>query len=64
MKEGDYYIILPTGQKLKAAFTLKKEEDGLLEDVIGYMRYKLKGIDMKATIYSNPKKNRITWEMI
>lgn len=61
MKEGDYYIELPTGQKLKAKFELKKEEDGLLEDVIGCMRYTMRGINMRATIYSDPKKNRITW---
>ena len=61
MKEGDYYIMLPTGQKIPATFTVKKEDDGFLEDVIGQMWYKLKGINMRATIYSDPKKNTITW---
>lgn len=60
MTEGKYNLILANGSKVPAEFKSRTPE--LLPDALGTMHYKIQGINMRATIYSDPKKNKLIFE--
>lgn len=53
-------IQLENGNWINGEF--KGRTADMLPDVVGQIHYKLMGIDMKSTIYSDSKKNKIKWE--
>jgi len=55
-------IQLENGNSVNGEF--KDRTADMLPDVVGQIHYKLMGIEMKSTIYTDAKKNRIKYEKI